>query len=140
MLLTRLPDEAVDQARFRSRQARDEWNGFDRLLESKEQLSEKDDILPFFKISLNISLLIGSYFPNIRKCDVLAHEYPIYGDFRADLIVGDSDRREYLLVEFENGAKDSLFRRIGTKANRGCIFTARGLDMETRGYAPHDGF
>jgi hypothetical protein len=47
----------------------------------------------------------------------LAHEYPLYGDFKADLIVGDSSTRNYLLVEFEDGRPDSIFKRKKSKAD-----------------------
>ena len=52
---------------------------------------------------------IASYIPDIVHPDMLAHEYPVHGQFRADLVVGDTDRQHYLLVEFENGAADGFF-------------------------------
>lgn len=63
-----------------------------------------------------MSLLICSYFPKVKTPNRFAHEYEIYGDFVADLVVGDSAEHHYLLVEFENGAPDSVFRRRGTRA------------------------
>lgn len=93
-----------------------EWNDFDALIKSKAKLSEREDVLPFFKTHLDLSILICNYFPKIKAPDRLAHEYEIYGDFVADLVVGDSSVHRYLLVEFENGAPDSVFKRKRTKA------------------------
>ncbi len=95
---------------------RKEWQEFDALLNSKEVLDERTDILPFFKKCNNLSTLICSYFPKIKNPNKFAHEYQIYGDFVADLVVGDSNTQYYLLVEFENGAPDSIFKKKKTKA------------------------
>jgi hypothetical protein len=48
-----------------------EWNNFDALLRIKETLSERKDVLPFFKKRHDLSILICSYIPNIKKPDVL---------------------------------------------------------------------
>ena len=95
---------------------RGEWTEFAQLLGSKAALSETRDVLPFFKDRHNLSLLICNYFSGIKFPNRFAHEYEIYGDFVADLIVGDSSCHHYLLVEFENGAADSVFKRKGKKA------------------------
>ncbi|AFY73373.1 hypothetical protein Syn7502_01279 [Synechococcus sp. PCC 7502] len=95
---------------------RTEWDDFSNLLTSKPILSEQKDVLPFFKQRQNLSLLICNYFPKIKVPDQYAHEYEIYGDFIADLVIGDSSVHHYLLVEFENGAADSVFRQKGKKA------------------------
>lgn len=86
------------------------------MLAAKPTLSEKDDVLPFFKSSKDLSLLICTYLPNIKKPDRIAHEYQIDGDFVADLVVGDSAGHRYLLVEFENGRPDSIFQQKSKKA------------------------
>jgi hypothetical protein len=95
---------------------RKEWKEFDVMLKSKLVLDERKDILPFFKKCPNLSTLICSYFPKIKNPNKFAHEYQIYGDFVADLVVGDSDTQHYLLVEFENGASDSIFKKKKNKA------------------------
>lgn len=95
---------------------RAEWNDFSKLLASKQTLSERKDILPFFKNRRDLSLLICNYFPMIKNPDRFAHEYSIDGDFVADLVVGDSSAHKYLLVEFENGSADSIFKQKGKKA------------------------
>lgn len=95
---------------------RAEWNAYNALLVAKPVLSEQNDVLPFFKKSKDLSLLICNYFPKIKMPDRFAHEFAINGDFVADLVVGDSKIHHYLLVEFENGAADSIFKQKGRKA------------------------
>ncbi len=95
---------------------RAQWNDFSTLLTTKATLSEQKDVLPFFKSRKDLSLLICNYFPNIKKPDRFAHEFEIYGDFVADLVVGDSASKHYLLVEFENGEPNSVFKTKGKKA------------------------
>jgi hypothetical protein len=102
--------------KFDKTKCRREWNAFDKLLKSKAKLDEHGDILPFFKARHDLSMLISWNFPRMGNADVFAHEYPIYDDFRADLIVGDSSRHNYLLVEFENGRSDSIFKKRRGKA------------------------
>jgi hypothetical protein len=75
---------------FEPNKCRREWNDYTALLASKPVLSERRDVLPFFTTREDLSLLICNYFPKIKTADRIAHEFGIYGDFTADLIVGDS--------------------------------------------------
>ncbi len=106
----------LETHRFDGTACRSEWNELSAILAAKPILSEQTDVLPFFKRSINLSLLICSYFPKIKMPDLFAHEYEIDGDFVADLVVGDSKTHNYLLVEFENGAADSVFKQKGKKS------------------------
>jgi len=95
---------------------RKEWEEFNDLLKTNTVLDEQRDVLPFFKKRHDLSTLICNYFPKIGNPNRLAHEYEIYGDFVADLVVGDSMVKQYVLIEFENGAPDSVFTKKGKKA------------------------
>lgn len=97
-------------------ECRKEWNEFSRLLTSKRVLGERKDVLPFFKKSHHLSTLICNYLPKIKNPDRFAHEYQIYGDFVADLIVGDASVQKFLLVEFENGSPDGIFTKSAGKS------------------------
>ena len=55
---------------FNAVNCRSEWNGYQSLLQSKAILSEQKDILPFFKKSKDLSLLIGNYIPKIKTLDL----------------------------------------------------------------------
>jgi len=89
--------------------SRAQWQQLKTLLASNPVLDERKDILPFFSARHDLSLLISYYYPAIRNPDVIAHEFPIGGDFKADLVVGDSTTKQYLLVEFENASSASIF-------------------------------
>jgi hypothetical protein len=98
---------------------RREWHDFRNLMTSKSTLSERKDILPFFRKRQNLSLLISNYFPEqIYNSDRVSHEYQIDSHFVADLVVGDSSRKQYVLVEFEEGKANSIFKTSGKKATR----------------------
>ncbi len=101
---------------FDAQSGRQECGELSTLLQTYPTLSERRDILPFFKSRHDLSVLICTYFPKIANPNCFAHEFEIYGDFVADLIVGDSSEQRYVLVEFENGAKDSIFKQKGAKA------------------------
>lgn len=86
------------------------------LLASKPDLDERNDILPFFNQRRDLSALISTYVNDIVNPDRLAFELDFFGDFACDLAVGDSSNHTYLLVEFEDAKKNSLFRNNGKYA------------------------
>jgi len=103
---------------FNASRCRLEWNDFDTLMSTKPTLDERADILPFFKTNKNLSLLISTYIPNIKNPSLIGSEYQIDNNFVADLIIGDPQVHRYLLVEFENGTADGVFKQKGKKATR----------------------
>jgi hypothetical protein len=78
-------------------------------------LNERQDVLRFFRDREHLSAFIGSYFPYIANFNRLAFEYDIFGDFKANLAIGDSDSGWYCFVEFEGAGPTSIFERKGTK-------------------------
>lgn len=98
---------------FQAAAARSEWHDYIALLQSHSRLAEAADILPFFKARDHLSLLVSGYYPEIREATHLAHEFQIYGDFAADLIVGDLQAGSFLLVEFEDAHAQSIFQAGG---------------------------
>ena len=80
-----------------------ELTAFGKLLKSRENLSERQDILPFFKKRRRLSAFIGTYTPNIGPAAQLAYEFPFLGDFAADIVLGNRDHGEYCVVELEDG-------------------------------------
>ena len=92
-----------------------EFTAFKALLASKPELSERDEILPFFKGHLQLGSFISTYIPDIANPDLLATEYDLFGDFACDLAVGDSKSHTFLFVEFEDAKRDSLFVSNGKK-------------------------
>ena len=98
----------VDRCRIETQELRD-W------LARKTDLKERKDVLPFFKARKQLSAFIGSYHPDIERNDLVAHEFPLFGDFTCDLVVGDSQKKAYVFVEFEDALPDSIFIKRGTK-------------------------
>lgn len=104
------------QIKFDIDQCRSDLDDFQHLLASKTDLEEGQDIKPFFEAHPHLSAFIGSQSLRIATFDLLAHQYQLFGDFSCDLVVGDSIRKEYGFVEWEDGSSSSLFRYQGKKA------------------------
>src|ERR1017187_2842488 len=90
--------------------ARKELKKFKRLLR-QPQLSEKKDILPFVERNAQFAALLGLLNPDLRTPDRMQTEYTVFGGLRADLVIGDSARNAYTLVEFEDGRDNSIFKQ-----------------------------
>ena len=90
-----------------------ELEEFRQLLISHKELSERKDILPFFRKRQHLAALIGAYHTNIIESDLIAYEYPLFGDFVVDLAVGNSKKNAYCFIEFEDGKSDSIFVNVG---------------------------
>ena len=96
-------------------ECRKELRAFADLLTAKDELSERDDILPFFRRHRHLACFIGTYIPAIANPDLVAIEFDLFGDFTCDLAIGDSHNKTYLLVEFEDVKAKSLFTDNGPK-------------------------
>ena len=97
-------------------QCKKELKLFNQLLLT-QSLDERKDILPFFKKNKHLAAFIGSYIADINTFDRLAFEFPIYGDFVSDYVVGDSKSKNYCFIEFEDANKDSIFKKLKNKNN-----------------------
>ena len=87
------------------------------LLASKAELSETADIQPLFKASRHLSAFLGTFAPDIGPAAELAFEFPFFGDYRADLLVGSKAAGHFCVVEFEDGRTDSVFKKQPGRAN-----------------------
>jgi hypothetical protein len=103
---TLLQTVAFDVARCRN-----ELDEFRELLK-KPELSERSDVLPFFRLRDQLCALIGDYVPDLGRDPLVAREFGLLNDYRADLFVGSRETEEYLAVEFEDGRPDSIFRSV----------------------------
>lgn len=93
----------------------EELSEFKGLLTSKSYLTERKEILPFFKKNRHLAAFLGSYIPDLVTPDRIAYEFDIFGDFNCDLAVGDSNSSTFLLIEFEDAKNKSLFVKNGAK-------------------------
>ena len=88
-----------------------EWEllEFKKMLDSKQELSENRDILPFFRQCRELSCQIATLHPEVINTEKIAYEFDVFGDFKSDLVIGDTTSNTYCFIEFEDAKKDSLF-------------------------------
>ena len=79
---------------------------------------KESKIVKELKKRLHASCLIGSLIAGAPKPDLYKFEFPLLGTFRADLVVGSSHSRRFVLVEFEGAGVTSLFGPGGTALMR----------------------
>ncbi len=82
---------------------------YEQLLQGNTDLTERNDILPFFAAHADLVALLGSFHPNITTYDRLAVEVRLSGEFVADTVIGDRANNALCLVEFEEARTNSLF-------------------------------
>ena len=87
------------------------------LLQTSADLKEAA-FRDFFRSRPHATALIGPYSSSANRSDLIAYEYPLFGDFRCDLAIADSVTRACTFVEFEDAGPRSLFVRHGDKATR----------------------
>jgi Domain of unknown function (DUF4263) len=92
-----------------------ELTNFEQMLTNQTALSESNDILPFFKRNPQLAAQIGSLAPQIFHIDQIAFEFDVFGDFRCDLIVGNSQTHRYCFIEFEDATEKSIFIKKNDK-------------------------
>jgi hypothetical protein len=90
-------------------QCQKELRRFGRLLGSATSLGEQEVILPFFRKNVHLSALLGCFHPTATRYGCVAYEYPLFGEFTCDLVVGDRVGRTFAFVEFEDASADSVF-------------------------------
>lgn len=88
---------------------------FKQFLSDHHELDERKQILPFFGARPNLSAAIGLLFPETFKVNKLAFEFDIFGDFKADLAIGDSATNHYCFIEFEDAKRNSIFQTGSTR-------------------------
>ena len=79
-------------------------------------LKEREHVVKFFRDHQNLAALIGYVDRKVGRVDRIAYEFDFFGDYTADLAVGDSKRGEYCFVEFEEAGPNSIFKKAGKKA------------------------
>jgi hypothetical protein len=108
--------KALEEIVFDPDLCRREIAAFKKLLQSKAQLEERSDIQAFFKKRKQLSAFIGTFAIKMGLADRLAHEFPLAGDFTADIMLGNKDKGIFCAVEFEDGKPDSIFTKIPKKS------------------------
>ena len=65
-----------------------------------------------------LAAFVASHDRHLDDYDRIAFEYPLFGDFTCDLVVGDSARNAYCLIEFEDAGPTSLFLKRDKRVPR----------------------
>jgi hypothetical protein len=100
---------ALSPFTFSASAALSEIEALDDLLDTREDLGERETLLPFFQSHQHVAAALGYLFGKITTPDRIGFEYRILGDFRADIVIGDSAEGAFVLVELENAAANSIF-------------------------------
>jgi hypothetical protein len=106
-------------------QCRRELTEFGDLLRSRADLRERSEIQKFFRERKQLSSFLGTYAPQVGPANLLAFEFSIFGDFAADVVLGNpwrrtatrqSDHREQIkgrIFERKSGKHDLALRVQG---------------------------
>src|SRR5258708_35579110 len=108
--------KTLEEIVFDPAQCRREIAAFKKLLQSKAKLGERAEIQKFFKKRKQLSAFIGTFAAKIGLADRLAYEFPLVGDFAADIMLGNKDKGIFCAVEFEDGKPDSIFTDVAKNA------------------------
>lgn len=100
---------------FDAASARAELSSFKTWL-SVRPFFKENDVVAEIKSRPQMACLLA-YTIIMPAPDLYEFEFNIKGLFRADFVVGNSGARKFVLVEFEDGQSDSLFRG-GTRQYR----------------------
>jgi hypothetical protein len=95
---------------------RQEVDQLQALLASKQELSERHDLQPLFKASPQLAAFIGTSFPDIGPANRLAYEFQIFGDYAADLVIGNFERKTSCAIELEDARRNSVFNKLEGRA------------------------
>lgn len=104
------------RVQFDAARCRKELDRFQALLRSKNELSERGDLQRLFKSSPQLAAFIGTSIPDIGPANRLAHEFQVFGDFAADIVIGNFEKKTFCAIELEDARSDSVFRRRRGKA------------------------
>jgi Domain of unknown function (DUF4263) len=108
--------KSLDAISFDLNRCRTELDRFKELLDSETVLVEREHLLPLFKDSPHLTPFIGTRIPEIGPADRLAYEFQVFGDFAADIVLGNFGRQTFCAIELEDAGAESVFHRAGAKA------------------------
>ena len=104
-----MPGSQLSEVSLDFAQADKELDEYRSWLDSNAEFSETR-VVEYLKARRDLCLLIqlaaGKGRPNRYK-----HEFNLQGAFRADLVVGSTISRHFVLVEFEGGTSSSIFNQ-----------------------------
>jgi hypothetical protein len=103
----------LEDIKFYKANAKKELKSYWNFLKRNVELNERDQILPFFNKRKYLSAFIGQVIQKIEPPDMVSHEYPLWGEYVCDLVVGSKISGSVCFVEFEDGKRNSIFSGSG---------------------------
>ncbi len=101
---------------FDPARCRQELDQLRTLLTSKPELSERDDIQPLFKSCPQMAAFIGTAIPGIGPATRLAYEFDVFGDYAADLVIGNWETKTFCAIELEDARPNSVLHKTDSRA------------------------
>ncbi len=108
--------KSLDPISFDLARCRVELDQFKALLDSVPTLGEREHIMPLFRCCRNLTALLGMRIPELGRADRLAYEFPIFGDFAADIVLSSSETQVVCAIELEDAGPDSVFQKVGHRS------------------------
>lgn len=106
----------LDSVVFDRVRCRQELDRLQALLASKTEFSERDDLLPLFKSCSQLAAFIGSIIPGIGPASRLAYEFDVFGNYTADLMIGNPEKKAYCAIEMEDARPNSILNQTTGRA------------------------
>jgi hypothetical protein len=88
------------------------------LLATKSELSEADDIQPLFKACHQLVFLLGLGIQGLSRADRFAFEFDVFGNYTADLVIGNIATQTYCAVEFEDARENSVLHKTAGRSQK----------------------
>lgn len=108
----------LEEVVFDPVKCRKELNQLKKLLATSKTLVERKELQPFFRKKKQLTTFLGTYVPDIGPANRLAYEFPLYGNFTADIILGNAEVGDYCFIELEDASQSSILKRIPGKATK----------------------
>jgi hypothetical protein len=97
-------------------QCRAELDALRDLLASNQELSEGKDLLPLFRKSPQLAAFLRATIWDLGPANRLAYEFQIFGDYAADIVIGNYGKGTFCAIELEDARPSSIFHKPEGKA------------------------
>jgi hypothetical protein len=101
---------------FDPAQCQTELDRFQTILTSEQELSERHDLQPLFKDNPQLAAFIGTSIPHLGPANRLAYEFQVFGDFAADVVIGNFEKKTFCAIELEDARPNSVFNKAEGRA------------------------
>jgi hypothetical protein len=108
----------LDAISFDPSPCRTELDRLQALLAAKAELSERGDLQPLFKSCRQLAAFIGTVIPGIGPASRLAYEFDVFGNYTADLMIGNPATRTFCAIELEDARPNSILHQSESRATK----------------------